>query len=299
MFVSPGNIPGRGYVFPPAVTNQNSSTMFKPSYIFPVICLTLLSLACRKQGDPVNPNPPGGGLSYGDSIFYLRDQSYEISPLQARAGTYSAFPGNLLIDPATGRITVKIIGHGQESQTGLRYRIKYTSTDGSIVDSTHIVLAGINYLDQIYYLSQNDSIISPVYNAKLSNVLPGGTYGIAPDSRLAIDPVTGKININECIRRGMFDLPVENGEWEEVSVTYQSNDPSNNVTNRIDIALYFYTSLAEVPSNVSGLMREHQKMTLGVPQEEIPITSGPPDFDLPDNISVTRPRPPCIIIVAN
>jgi hypothetical protein len=204
-----------------------------------------------------------------------------------------------VIDPATGKITVKIIGQGLESQTGLKYKIKYTSTDGSVSDSTYITLAGINYLDQIYYISRNDSIISPVYNAKLGNTLPSGTYGIAPDSRLAIDPVTGKININECIRKGMFDIPVEHGEWEEVTVEYRSNDPSNNATNRIDIALYYYNSVAEIPSNVSALMREHQKMVLGIPQDDIPVTSGPIDLDLPDNISTFRPRPPCIIIVAN
>jgi hypothetical protein len=269
-----------------------------PSFVSVFLLVAVVFLACDKDGGP-GPSGSSGKLSYGDSVFYLRSQSYDISPLNARAGTYTAFPGNLLIDPATGKITVKIIGQGLESQTGLRYKIKYTSTDGSVSDSTYIILSGINYLDRIYYLSQNDSIISPIYNAKLTNALPGGTYGIQADGDLAIDPVTGKININECIRRGLFNQPAENGEWEELTVEYKSNDPSNNVTNRIDIALYFYNSLADVPSNVSALMRQHQKMTLGIPQQEIPVTTGPIDLDLPDNISTSRPRPPCIIIVAN
>ena len=271
-----------------------------PGLLFTSLFLVVFASSCKKGKDPL---PPGGGGTvgriYADSIFYLKAASYDVSPVNPRAGTYTAFPGNLLIDPNTGKITVKWMGQGLESQTGLRYKINFTSTDGSVKDSTYVVLAGINYLDQIYYLSQNDSIISPVYNAKLGNALPTGTYGITPDSRLAIDPATGKININECIRKGMFDIPVENGEWEEVSVIYTSNDPSNNVTNRIDIALYYYNTVADIPSNVSALMREHHKMTLGVPQAGIPITSGPVDLDLPDNISLVRPRPPCIIIVAN
>jgi hypothetical protein len=265
--------------------------------IFSFIIIILILAACKKQ--PVN-NPAGNtGLSYGDSVFYVKNQSYVVNPQNPRTGTYTAFPENLLIDNATGAITVKIIGNGLESQTGMRYKIKYQSADGSVTDSTYIVLAGINYLDQIYYLNQNDTIIYPVYNAKLTNGLPAGTYGIQPDIQLAIDPATGRININECIRRGFFNIPAENGEWEEVSVEYKSNDNSNNATNRIDIALYYYDRLSDVPSNVSAVMRAHQAMTLGIAQPEIPVTFGPIDNDLPDNLSISRPRPPCIIIVAN
>ncbi len=264
-----------------------------------ILILTgFLFSSCKK---PVDTDPPASSqrLSYGDSIFYVKNQAYQVTPVNAKPGTYTAFPGNLLIDNATGRITVGIIGNGLESQTGLRYKIKYQSSDGAEVDSTYIVLAGINYLDKIYYLSQNDSIIYPLYNARLSNPIPGGTYGIQPDANLAIDPVTGQINIKECIRRGFFNTPAENGEWEEVTVQYKSNDYSNNATNSIDIALYFYNTLADVPSNVSAVMREHQKMMVGIDQPEIPQTGGPLDLDLPDNLSITRPRPPCIIIVAN
>lgn len=236
-------------------------------------------------------------LSYGDSIFYIKDQNYIISPTWNKAGTYTAFPDNLLIDNATGKITVAIIGHGLESQTGLRYKIKFQATGSNEVDSTYILLAGINYLDRIYNLSQNDTIISPIYNASLSSSLPAGTYGISADNELGINSVNGQININECIRRGLFDRPAENGEWEEVSITYKSNDNSNGATNRIDIALYYYDRMSDIPSNISSVMRAHQTMVLGVNQTAIPVTTGPIDTDLPDNLAFSKPRPPCIIIV--
>ena len=271
--------------------------MYQSRFLFALVLSIFIFSGCKKSSQ--DPPVANGGLSYGDSVFYLKNQSYVVSPRDAKPGTYTAYPSNLLIDNTTGNITVTITGKGLESQTGMRYKINYRSADGLELDSTYIVIAGINYLDQIYKLSQNDSIIYPVYNASLWNNLPGGTYGIQADGDLAINPANGQINIKECIRRGFFNLPAENGEWEEVTVQYRSNDNSNSATNRIDIALYFYNSVADIPSNVSAVMREHQRMTLGINQTEIPQTSAPVDNDLPDNLSISRPRPPCIIIVAN
>jgi hypothetical protein len=264
--------------------------------IFPAFLLIIFS-ACKK---PVEPSQPGtASFRYSDSVFYVRSTSYQVAPINNRSGTYTAFPENLLIDPSTGNITVTITGKGLESQTGLKYKIRFQETGTGFVDSTYITIAGINYLDRIYYLDQHDTIVSPLYNGSLSTSLPAGTYGISPDNRLAIDPSTGKINLKECMRRGMFDLPAENGEWEEVTVEYKSADGSNQATNRIDIALYFYNRLTDVPVNVSELMRAHQTMVLGVNQSPIPVTIGPFDNDLPDNVAMNRPRPPCIIIIAN
>ena len=263
-----------------------------------ITVITLCVLSCRKNSSSGNSNT-AKGLSYGDSVFYIGSQEYTINPTASRNGTYTAYPDNLVIDQATGRITVRIMGHGAESQTGLRYKIRFQPSDNGPADSTYIVLAGINYLDRIYRLSQNDTIISPVYNGDLAKAIPSGTYGIQADNRLSINSSNGQINIMECIRKGMFDLPVENGEWEEVSITYKSNDKSNSATNRMDIALYYYRTVQDIPSNISQLMRAHQSMVLGVNHQPIPVTTGPIDNDLPDNVSLFKPRPPCVIIVGN
>jgi hypothetical protein len=269
-------------------------------YLINFILIIIISIvyACNKKGRENNgiTNTP---LSYGDSVFYVGAQDYVISPVNTRVGTYSAFPDNLVIDKATGRITVKVMGLGAESQTGLRYKIKFQPEGTGQADSTYIVIAGINYLDRVYRLSQNDTIIYPIYNADISTPLPAGTYGLQADNRLSINPSNGQINIKDCIRKGLFDQPVENGEWEELTISYKSNDKSNSVTNRIDIALYYYKTLQDIPSNVSQLMRAHQSQVLGVNHQQIPVTSSPIDTDLPDNISMFKPRPPCVIIVGN
>lgn len=278
----------------------------KASYLSCILIITafLCLSACKKnstpEDDPGSGNNPGNGnqkLSYGDSVFYIKGQDYIVSPTITRAGTYTAFPDNLLIDNVTGKITVAVMGKGAESQTGLRYKIKFQATGSSQVDSTYIVLAGINYLDRIYNLSLHDSIISPIYNADLARTMPSGNYGIQADNELGINSLNGKINIKECIRKGLFNRPAENGEWEEVTITYKSNDNSNNATNRIDIALYYYNTINDVPSNISNVMRAHQSMVLGVSQPVIPVTNGPVDNDLPDNLSLFKPRPPCVIVI--
>jgi hypothetical protein len=261
-------------------------------------CSLFLGLvSCKKKS--IADDPATTKLGYGDSVFYIGAQDYVISPNNTKQGTYTAFPDNLMIDNSTGNITVKMMGKAGESQTGLRYKIMFQETGSTQADSTFIVLAGINYIDRIYSLSQNDTIISPVYNADLSKQLPSGTYGISADNDLAINSTNGQINIKECIRRGLFDTPVENGEWEELTISYKSNDGSNSVTNRIDVALYYYDNVQSIPSNVSALMRAHQSQVLGVSQPFIPVTTGPVDNDLPDNVSFFKPRPPCVIIVGN
>ena len=263
-------------------------------------CFLLLTQCGKSKCDCVPPlNTNERLISYTDSIFYVRSQDYVIRPTVNRQGIYRAFPNNLLIDSLTGNITVKVMGYGNESQTGLRYKITFQPMGSNRIDSTFIVLAGINYLDRIYRISQNDTIIQPIYNADIAKQLPAGTYGIQPDKRLEINNENGQINIKECIRRGLFDAPAKNGEWEEITITYQSNDGSNSATNKIDIALYYYKTVQDIPSNVSSIMRAHQSQVLGVPQTFIPVTTGPIDTNLPDNISYSKPRPPCVIIVGN
>src|SRR5881398_1808379 len=132
--------------------------------------------ACQKHpvGDTLVAK---NNLSYGDSVFYLKSTSYTVAPVNAKAGTYTAFPNNLKIDHATGAITVTLKDADGQSQTGLRYKIKFTSA-GNEADSTYITISGINYIDKFYDLSKNDSIIYPVYNADVSKELPAGNYSI-------------------------------------------------------------------------------------------------------------------------
>lgn len=239
-----------------------------------------------------------GNLSYGDSVFYLKSNTYTISPVNTRTGTYTAFPGNLLIDNSTGAITVALKGSDGQSQTGLKYKINFQSPGGGTKDSTFIILSGINYLDGFHDLSQNDSIISPVYNCDVTKSLPAGSYGVGADNKLAINTTNGQINVNESIRRGFFDDPTHSS-WKQTTIKYTINDNSGGVQNEMDVILYHYNNLSDVPSNVSGLMQAHQLLSLSVNRLAIPSTAGPIDNNLSSSLSLSRPRPPCVVIIGH
>lgn len=258
-----------------------------------LVLVVMFFLSCKRE--PGAAKSADKKISYGDSVFYLKSASYTIAPVNAKAGTYTAFPDNLKINSATGAITVSLNGNDGQSQTGLRYKIKFTSTSNE-VDSTYITIAGINYVDKFYHLSQNEDFIRPVYNADLSTPLPSGSY-TADDNDLAINPSNGHIDIRKTIENGFFDNQL-NSSWKEVTVEYRTSD-NNNVTNSIDIILYYYNSVNDIPSNVSALMQAHQRMTLGVNSTLIPSTFGPVDNNLDSDLSLFKPRPPCIIIVGH
>jgi hypothetical protein len=266
----------------------------KPFTVTIYACVALL-LSCSKH----TPVPSAGKLTYGDSVFYIKNAAYTITPLNGGTGTYSAFPNNLQIDNNTGAVTITIKGKDGQSQTGLRYRIMYTSPSSNHVDSTFIILSGISYFDKFYYLNQNDSIITPVYNADRSKPVPAGNYDIAHDNRFAISPATGQININETIRRGYFNDLLPNTSWKQTTVRYAINDNSGGVENAIDVILYYYNQISDVPVNVSALMQAHQQMSLSANIASIPSTNAPVDNNLSSNLSLSRPRPPCVVIIGH
>ena len=258
----------------------------------------LLLTQCSKKDCKCVPPPAVQKLVYDDSVFYLKNADYIITPLNGKTGTYTSYPGNLRMDRTTGSITITTKGNDGESQTGLWYKINYKSLDGKEVDSTMILLSGLTYVDKFYRLSQNDSIIYPIYNGNISNPIPSGNYNLEQNSDLAINPANGQINIKECIRRGFFGNQLHKG-WEVAKIKYAINDNSQGAINEIDVIIYYYHSMTNVPSNVSAVMQAHQSMTVGLRTPPIPATSGEVDNGIPSNLSLSKPRPPCVIIVGN
>lgn len=256
-----------------------------------ILLLLILAASCKKDSASAGM----GRLQYNDSIFYLRTTDYTVLPLGKRTGTYTAFPGNLDIDNSTGAVTITVKGKDGESQTGLRYKIRFTSVTET--DSTYITLGGLQYFDQFYYLSHNDSIIAPFYNGSATATTPAGNYAVNADNKLAINPQNGQINIAETIRRGFFDNPLH-GSWKQTTIKYTYAD--NGAVNAMDVILYYYNTLNDVPSNVSALMQAHQRLlapTMAAPS--IPGTTGAIDNNLSSDLSPSKPRPPCIIIIGH
>jgi hypothetical protein len=247
-----------------------------------------------KKNPAAEPTQPAASLSYGDSIIYLKNNSggaYIVKPVNGQRGDYSSYPDGLEIDDETGAINVS------KSETGLRYRITYRSPSGETV-STIILLAGINYPDKYYRLSQGDSISYPIYNGSLQRQLPGGTFdegNLASMQGTAIASTNGQINLAKTIRNGFFGSNPRNDDQEEIEIAYRINDNSGRSLQRIKVILYYYRTMNDVPEYLREIVAAREGMIFGL-SPTAPISESLPTVRL-SNLA-RKPRPPCVIVIA-
>ncbi|MCX6316601.1 MAG: hypothetical protein NTW29_04880 [Bacteroidetes bacterium] len=256
--------------------------------------LIVLSASCKKSAlgdDPQDPSTPYK-LSYGDSILYLKSGGANIVyPTVHRDGIYTGFPEGIEIDELTGAINL------ENSESGLRYRITHVSTKGDTT-TTMVVLSGITFKDHFYYLSAGDSIALPIYNSSESRVLPlsGSTFdegNVANGGGCSVRTDNGKINLKETIRNGVFGFPPRNDAQQTFEIKYRINDNSGKSLNKLKVLLYWYNTLADVPQYVWDILNERTaqgvflRNNILAPGEGV-LTGRP-----------AKPRPPCVIIIAN
>ncbi len=247
--------------------------------------------ACNKTEN----SPPGPyKLSYGDSIIYLKDQGadYIVSPTEHRDGNYSVFPEGLEINDVTGAINVS------KSETGLRYRITHTAPDGTKT-SAMVVLSGVTFPDRYHHFSQNDTMSFPVYNASGTSVLPvnGSVFdegNTANSGGCSIRTDNGKINLAQCVRNGVFGAIPQNNVRRDFDIVYRLNDGSNKAQNKIRVRLYYYNTMADVPADVLQEMQARQ-------DDGVFLRNGnAAEANAASRLSnVSKPRPPCVVIIAN
>lgn len=259
---------------------------------FFLIAIVLAWFSCKK---PNNDQQPAGSykLSYGDSILHLKTSGSSVYfPTEHRTGTYSAFPEGIDINDVTGAINL------DNSETGLRYRITHTSPDGTVT-TTMVVLSGINFPDWYHRFSQNDTMSIPLYNARTANILPvsGSVFdegNIANSGGCSIRTDNGKINLAQCVRNGVFGSTPQNNVRRDFDIIYRLNDNSNKSQNRIRVRLYWYNTMADVPADVLELMQVRQ-------DEGVFLRNGNSNVTNTTSIvsRVSKPRPPCIVIIAN
>lgn len=259
---------------------MNSKTLIFPFLL--LICINFLS--CTKEGadDGVY------NLNYGDSIIFLRPSAgdYIVKPATHREGTYSGFPEGIEIDDQTGAINVS------KSETGLRYRITHTSPNGTVT-TTKLVLSGITFFDKYYRLSQNDTIAFPVYNATAALPLPlsGSVFdegGAANTSGCDVKTVNGQINLAQTVRNGLFGSTPSNDARRDIEIVYRLNDGSGKIINKLKVRLYYYTSMATVAPDLLQTLAERQNEGVFLRGSGVSGTEG-----------LAKPRPPCVIIIAN
>ncbi|MBL7729593.1 MAG: hypothetical protein JNM88_00325 [Chitinophagaceae bacterium] len=263
--------------------------MIKMRNLLPILAIPVLILAvsCNKSSTGNDTDPGAYKLSYGDSILYMKPGGGSIVfPTTHRDGQYSGFPDGIEIDDATGAIDL------EKSETGLRYRITHTATDGTVT-TTMVVLSGITFRDHFYNLASGDSIALPVYNAENSRVLPlsGSTFdegNVANGGGCSVRTDNGKINLKETIRNGVFGFPPRNDAQETFEIKYRINDASGKSLNKLKVLLYWYNTVADVPQYVWDILND--RTTQGVF-----LKGGDPATGRPGQVA--KPRPPCVIIV--
>ncbi len=267
-----------------------------------VFASTVLS-SCKKDTGTANPiidpiiiNPtPSNVLSYGDSIFYLRNTASNIvSPIPMnRAGKFIGFPKGIELDSITGKIDIT------ESETGLRYKIMFIPSGTTDTISTKIVLAGINFYDGIYRLSQGDSIAMPIYNAKGVPYTPG-LFGTGINNSFddgngcnsqgcAVSLTNGRINLAKSLRDGAISSTHDS--QKEFTYYYKMDDASGRALNKLKVKLYYYANQASIPQYLWDIINIDHAGTI------LRGTQGRSN-GLETTQAIARPRPPCIIIIA-
>ena len=258
--------------------------------LFPIALLLIGSvwIGCSPNGADT-PLPPGPyQLSYGDSILYLKPSTgdYIFYPTVNKEGTYSAFPEGIEIDTLTGAINIS------KSETGLRYKITHTATDGTITTAM-IVLSGISFTDHYFNLSTGDSLAIPVYNANTSRTLPvaGSSFdegNNANSGGCAIRTDNGKINLAQCVRNGIFGSTPQNDTRKEFDISYRLNDGSGKTLNKLRVRLYYYKTMADVAPDLIQTLNDRQSGGVFLRGQVAGISTE----------QAAKPRPPCIILVA-
>lgn len=252
---------------------------------------------CDKDGtDPAVYN-----LDYGDSILYLKNTAtdYIVFPQNTPNGTFTGFPEGIELDPKTGAINVS------KSETGLRYRIIYTDAVTGKSDTSIVLISGINYFDQIYNLSNSDTLALPVYNASTSRTIPvnsvfdegNGCNGVG----VSVNTGNAVINLADCIRNGVFGNTPKNGETKEVELKYRVNDGSGKTLNTLKVKLYYYNTAADIDPVYIQLLKDREGTIFGADQrpglgQEL-LSGAAGTGGAGSRTGVAKPRPPCIFIV--
>lgn len=247
-------------------------------------------------------------LNYGDTLINVRPgQNYSIAPLLSATGIYTASPDGLAINSDTGVIDVNA------SDTGLKYKITFTPTGSNQVCETFLTIGGVNYLDGVYVLSQNQLTAIPVYNGVPGLPLPceddddddddddsscdfdaeNPTGQLLEDLGFEISS-KGVIDLQKTVENGTFgDTPV-NGTILDVELYYKLNDASALALNKIPLRFFYYQRLADVPQEVLDDIEQKRDL----------INEGTWDKNANLRVANTvrpprKPRPPYLVIVAS
>jgi hypothetical protein len=259
------------------------------------------------------------GLSYGDTLFFLKNQpgDYTILPISKPAvtGYFKVIPLGLVLDSLTGQINVT------QSETGLRYKVFYLDASGQPVDSLKLVISGIDYTDSIYQIQTTTSAYDtafPIYNARPEIQLPCNeddddedfacTFdetdlngdgnddipGVNQD-KLLVNTKTGIIDVEASFHAGVFASNPANGATKDFTFYYRIYDASNRALNKITVRLYRFYSVNDIPQWLLDELNRRKNLSNSV-NSSSPATNNAVGFEA---FKAAPRRPPIIIIVSS
>jgi hypothetical protein len=285
---------------------------FSPVYqlVF-VLFLGLTAFACFTEEDDQDNIPleiSCADFAYPDTLFFIKPgQSNIVNPIISFDGTYSVIPDGLAINTATGAIDVNA------SETGLKYKIAFSPTGSDQVCETFVTIGGVNYLDGVYVLNQNQSTASPIYNGVPGLALPcedDDDDDDDDDSSCDFDAVNpsgqllkdlgfeisnkGVIDLQKTVENGTFGSTPKNGTILNVELYYKLNDPSALALNKIPLRVFYYDKLSDVPQKVLDDIKEKRSL---INESRSDKNS---NFRLLETVRPAgKPRPPYVVIVAS
>lgn len=272
-----------------------------------LLSLSILVFISCKRVDPNerNLNTICEAFSYSDTVFYINDAaSYKILPQQNLNGIFSSVPEGLALDSLTGEIDINA------SESGLKYRVSFSPANSDQSCELDIVISGVNYLDKIYVIDQQEQIAFPVFNGDSSGVSPcpedddddddackfdeDGPDGTdLSDIGIEVSASTGEIDLEQTILNNAFGLNPENGSTLDVTLYYRLKDNSLGALNSLNLRLFYFETLPEVPQSLIDEIEDKNKQLLGLNTSNSYINARLAQ----DNLRV-KPRPPYLIIVA-
>jgi hypothetical protein len=241
---------------------------------------------------PVSPVPECDyAPNYGDSIVYPQPANsgdYYVYPQnnQGLQGTYLSWPVGLSMDAKSGAIDLT------QSETGMRYSVAFVKSGTTDTCLAQLIVAGAAYMDSVYVLSLGNDTAKPYFNANPygppvcqgSQGGPGCQFdynNTARNQGIVIDQKTGYIDLQQTMKKSLFNLLPVNGTTENTTIYYKLNDNSNNAPQKIQLQIIYYNHKSDIPPSLLTSVVNNLLNTL----TDLLISKS------------SSPRPPLIIIV--
>jgi hypothetical protein len=296
----------------------------------PVILLTacqknLEDSFLKKEGSATSMNSSAPTFSYGASIFFLKPSgaTYNILPKVKPnvPGVFKSIPKGLALDSVTGRININ------RSLSGLKYKVYYTGPGSLLLDSTSLVISGIDYADSIYVLNNTPNAYDtafPIYNANKNLALPCGSgdddnenlcvfdetdlnndgnddIAGVNQQKLLVNEKTGTIDVEASFHAGIFGSSnPANGTRKDFKFFYRLNDASGRALNNITVRVFYYNKKSDVPASLIRQIRDRKWVDQRVNLSPLPgqtMLNIEESAYIMDFASYTKPRRPPIIVI--